>query len=143
MASATSLTMGAEIKKEKPWVRFGISPFGLWRPGYPEGTGKGALDPFDAIAADSLKWLRNGWCDYLAPQLYWSIDAPEQSFPALLKWWAGQNTAPRHLWPGLSAATIAPDGRRIAVTRAREQSPELAGKLQAPLMELFPAEGNE
>lgn len=88
----------------------GISPFGIWKPGNPPGVR--GMDATQELFADSLKWFRAGWVDYLAPQLYWSIDAPEQSFPTLLKWWAAQNGATRHLWPGLSSATIAPDGRR-------------------------------
>ena len=88
------------IKKEKPWVRLGISPFGLWRPGYPEGSGKGAMDPYEDLAADSRKWLQNGWLDYLAPQLYWPIQPPERSYPTLLAWWVQENVKNRHLWPG-------------------------------------------
>ncbi len=94
----------SSVKAEKPWVKVGISPFGIWRPGNPPGVR--GMDATQEIYADSLKWFRAGWVDYLAPQLYWSIDAPEQSFSALLKWWAAQNSAARHLWPGLSAATI-------------------------------------
>lgn len=45
-------------------------------------------------------WLRNGWCDYFTPQLYWKIDQTAQSYPALLHWWAEQNVHGRHLWPG-------------------------------------------
>ncbi|KAF0181157.1 MAG: hypothetical protein FD161_463 [Limisphaerales bacterium] len=100
----------SSVKAEKPWVKVGISPFGIWKPGHPPGVR--GMDATQEIYADALRWFRAGWVDYLAPQLYWSIDAPEQSFPALLKWWAGQNAAARHLWPGLSAAAIAPDGRR-------------------------------
>lgn len=98
------------VKAEKPWVKVGISPFGIWKPGHPPGVR--GMDATQTIYADALKWFHAGWADYFAPQLYWSIDAPEQSFPALLKWWAGQNSAARHLWPGLSSATVAPDGRR-------------------------------
>lgn len=101
----------SSVKAEKPWVKVGISPFGIWKPGHPPGVR--GMDATQEIFADALKWFRAGWVDYLAPQLYWSIDAPEQSFPALLKWWAGQNAAARHLWPGLSAATIA-KGERTA-----------------------------
>lgn len=101
----------SSVKAEKPWVKVGISPFGIWKPGHPPGVR--GMDATQEIFADALKWFRAGWMDYLAPQLYWSIDAPEQSFPALLKWWAGQNAAARHLWPGLSAATIA-KGERTA-----------------------------
>ena len=96
----------SSVKAVKPWVKVGISPFGIWKPGSPPGVR--GMDATQEIYADSLKWFRSGWVDYLAPQLYWSIDAPEQSFPALLKWWAEQNSAARHLWPGISSATIGP-----------------------------------
>lgn len=92
------------IKAEKPWVKFGISPFGIWRPKNPPGiTG---FDAYAEIYADSLKWLREGWCDYLAPQLYWAIDPPAQSFPALLAWWIEQNVRHRHIWPGMDDLKI-------------------------------------
>ncbi|MEW6304317.1 MAG: family 10 glycosylhydrolase [Verrucomicrobiota bacterium] len=86
------------IKAEKKWVKFGISPFGIWRPGNPPQI-KG-LDAYDALYADSRKWLVEGWLDYSAPQLYWAIDPPAQSYPVLLKWWAEQNPKGRHVWPG-------------------------------------------
>ena len=119
------------VKAEKPWVKVGISPFGIWKPGNPPGIR--GMDATQEIFADALKWFRAGWLDYLSPQLYWSIDAPEQSFPVLLKWWAGQNAAARHLWPGLSAAAIGP-GRKaeeiieqLKLTRAQ---PGASGSLQ-------------
>ncbi|RNA30760.1 UPF0748 yngK [Brachionus plicatilis] len=77
------------VKRVKPLVQFGISPFGIWRPGYPSGIV--GFDSYDKIFADSKKWLNEGWLDYLTPQLYWEIDPPAQSFPNLLKWWGGQN----------------------------------------------------
>ena len=87
-----------EVHAEKSWVRVGISPFGIWRPGHPAGvTG---LDAYEAIYADARKWLTSGWLDYLAPQLYWRIDPPQQSFTALLDWWLGENTQRRFVWPG-------------------------------------------
>jgi uncharacterized lipoprotein YddW (UPF0748 family) len=89
------------IKAAKPWVKFGVSPFGIWRPGNPpQIRGK---DAYSEVYADSRKWLNNGWLDYLAPQLYWADGDKEHSFSALLKWWAGQNTKARHLWPGIAA----------------------------------------
>jgi uncharacterized lipoprotein YddW (UPF0748 family) len=91
--------LSRRIKAEKGWVKFGISPFGIWRPGNPPQIKKG-LDAYDWLYADSRKWLANGWVDYLAPQLYWSIDGPDQSYPVLLQWWAGQNAKSRHVWPG-------------------------------------------
>ena len=86
------------IKAAKPWVKFGVSPFGIWRDGYPAGIR--GYDAYDQLYADSRKWLASGWVDYFAPQLYWAIGAPEQSYPVLLKWWAEQNPERRHLWPG-------------------------------------------
>jgi uncharacterized lipoprotein YddW (UPF0748 family) len=92
------------IKAAKPWVKFGISPFGIWRPGNPPQI-KG-LDAFAVLHADSRKWLANGWVDYLAPQLYWPINLPDTSFPVLLKWWAQQNTQGRLLCPGLESYKV-------------------------------------
>ena len=87
------------IKKEKPWVKFGISPFGIWRPGNPpQITG---LDAYDKLSCDARKWLAEGWVDYLAPQLYWPAQDKPHSFPALLRWWAAQNPRHRNLWPGM------------------------------------------
>jgi uncharacterized lipoprotein YddW (UPF0748 family) len=90
------------IKALKPWVKFGVSPRGIWRPGNPPQI-KG-MDAYLNIYADSRKWLMNGWVDYFSPQLYWRIEPKEQSFPVLLEWWARQNVRHRHLWPGISAA---------------------------------------
>ena len=64
----------------KPWVKFGISPFGIWRPGFPKQIQ--GLDAYAKIYADSRLWLASGWLDYLSPQLYWPVDQQEQSFPA-------------------------------------------------------------
>ena len=93
-----------EVKAAKSWVSFGISPFGIWRPGHPQQI-KG-LDAYDAIYADARLWLSSAWVDYLAPQLYWPIHPPAQSFTALLKWWHEQNTARIPIWPGGSVARV-------------------------------------
>jgi hypothetical protein len=93
------------IKAEKPHVKFGVSPSGIWRPGTPPQI-KG-FDPYALIYADSRKWFANGWLDYFAPQLYWEIQAPEQSYPVLLKWWSSQNLKQRHLWPGNAVSRLA------------------------------------
>lgn len=92
------------IKTSKPWVKFGVSPFGIWRPGHPPQIS--GYDAYAELYADSRKWLFNGWVDYLSPQLYWSIDAKEQSFPVLLKWWNEQNPKNRHIWPGLDTTKV-------------------------------------
>jgi uncharacterized lipoprotein YddW (UPF0748 family) len=92
------------IKAAKPWVKFGISPFGIWRPMNPPQI-KG-LDAYADLYADSRKWLANGWVDYFAPQLYWPIDPPAQSFPVLLRWWAQQNTRDRLLCAGMDSTKV-------------------------------------
>lgn len=76
------------VLQHRPDVRFGISPFGIYRPGIPEGiTG---LDQYDAIYADPLRWLEGGWVDYLAPQLYWPTTQTAQAYGTLLNWWSGR-----------------------------------------------------
>jgi uncharacterized lipoprotein YddW (UPF0748 family) len=93
-----------EVKKAKPWVQVGISPFGIWKPDNPPGiTG---FNAFAEIYADSRLWFKEGWCDYLAPQLYWPIHQQSQSFPRLLAWWNEQNDHHRHLWPGLYTSRV-------------------------------------
>jgi uncharacterized lipoprotein YddW (UPF0748 family) len=98
--------MYAEVHRAKPWVKVGISPFGIWRPGSPPQV-KG-LDAYDAIYADSKLWLGRGWADYFVPQLYWAIDPPAQSFTALLDWWTSpeQNPLGRPIWPGLASYRV-------------------------------------
>ena len=106
-----------EVHVAKPTLKVGISPFGIWRPGFPGGVA--GLDAYASIYADSRKWLQQGWVDYLAPQLYWSIGAPQQSFAALLDWWmaAAQNSMNRHVWPGLAVYRVS-DGTSSAYTTA-------------------------
>jgi uncharacterized lipoprotein YddW (UPF0748 family) len=94
------------IKAEKPWVKFGISPFGIWRPTVPKGIA--GLDTYAELYADTRKWLVNGWVDYFAPQIYWAISSKEQSFPLLLNWWAGQNPKRRQVFVGMDATKVRP-----------------------------------
>ncbi|HEY5492231.1 MAG TPA: family 10 glycosylhydrolase [Gemmatimonadaceae bacterium] len=93
-----------KIHLAKPWVKFGISPFGIWRPGYPEQIR--GFDAYEQLYADSKLWWEKGWVDYLTPQLYWNIGKAEQSFPVLLRWWGEQNAMGRHLWPGLYTSRV-------------------------------------
>ena len=112
------------IKAEKPAVLFGISPFGIPRPGQPAGV-KG-FDQYDKLYADAVLWLDRGWCDYFSPQLYWKVEAPGQPFKPLLDHWIGVNARKRHIWPGLSIGRVragergyAPEEilRQVAITR--------------------------
>jgi len=87
------------IKKEKPKVKFGLSPFGIWRPGYPESIR--GFDQYGILYADARLWLNKGWIDYWSPQLYWPVNQIPQSFPVLLGWWEKENLKNRHFWPGI------------------------------------------
>lgn len=97
-------------KRMKPWVRIGISPFGIWRPGHPESIQ--GFDAYDKLYADARKWLKEGWVDYLTPQLYWKVDSEGQSYPKLLNWWSEQNSQQKHLWPGNFASRVGMEGER-------------------------------
>jgi uncharacterized lipoprotein YddW (UPF0748 family) len=115
--------ISSAIKAGKPWVKFGVSPFGIWRPGVPAGISPKALDAYGKLYADARLWLVNGWVDYLVPQLYWPIDQRELSFPVLLQWWRQQNPKGRHVWAGLNDAEVGGKfsndeiGRQIQITR--------------------------
>ena len=94
------------VHAAKPWVQFGISPFGIWRPGVPAGIDAHALDSYAKLYADAPLWLRNGWVDYLAPQLYWPIAPREHSFITLFQWWRQQNPKGRHVFAALNDAAV-------------------------------------
>ena len=89
----------------KPWVRVGISPFGV---GKPERRPAGVVgfSQYDKLYADVERWLGAGWLDYLAPQLYWQINREGLQFPLLLDHWVTENTQGRHLWPGLFTSLV-------------------------------------
>lgn len=107
------------IQKEKQHVEFGISPFGIWRPGHPKGID--GLDQYRVLFADTRLWFNKGWVDYLMPQLYWPIDSKKQSFPALLGWWHEQNHQDRHLWPGMRLKCSTELVNQIEVTRESQE----------------------
>lgn len=114
--------LSQEIKAIKPHVKFGISPFGIYRPGQPPGIN--GLDAYNVVYADSKKWLERGWVDYITPQLYWRIEQTAQSYPVLLQWWTEINTRQRHIYVGNKITDL--DGttwttqeieQQIAITR--------------------------
>jgi len=84
------LSLGRTIRSVKPWVRFGISPFGVWRNADkdPEGSAtKAGQTNYDNLYANILLWLRNGWIDYVVPQLYWEFGHKAAPYDVLLDWW--------------------------------------------------------
>lgn len=110
--------MYAEVKGLKPHVLVGISPFGIWRPGHPEGIE--GFDAYEELAADARRWLRAGWLDYAAPQLYWKVESEGQPFEPLLNWWTTENHNARHVWPGLYLTRIKADGGWAPVDITRQ-----------------------
>ena len=92
------------ISKIKGHVRFGISPFGIYRNGVPKGIR--GLDQYNAIYADPVHWMQEGYVDYLAPQLYWSSSSKYQNFKTLATWWAGIAQDGRYIFPGLYLSRI-------------------------------------
>ncbi|MEN9373079.1 MAG: hypothetical protein RIR79_631 [Pseudomonadota bacterium] len=94
-----------EIHQIKPWVRFGISPFGIGRPEL-RPPGIQGLSQFHKLYANVERWLQQGWLDYLVPQLYWPINKREQAFATLLDYWHQQNPQKRHIWAGLYTSSV-------------------------------------
>ncbi|QIA06764.1 glycoside hydrolase family 10 protein [Draconibacterium halophilum] len=78
------------IKATKPWVKFGISPFGVWRNKTDDPLGsdtKAGATNYDHLYANIIKWQKEGWIDYTLPQLYWQIGHPAVDFQLLANWW--------------------------------------------------------
>lgn len=91
-----------DVHAAKKNVVVGISPFGIYRPGVPNGI-QASVDQYKDLYSDPKKWLQKGWCDYMTPQIYWGTDSTAQNFNKILNWWADQNTLGRQIYPGLAA----------------------------------------
>ena len=114
----------ATIKSEKPWVRFGISPFGIYRnqSSDPDGSRTNGLQNYDDLYADILLWTREGWIDYCVPQLYWEIGHSLADYAVLLPWWDAHAGA-AHLYIGQDVARTMKAGdlpRKMALTRSAQ-----------------------
>ncbi len=99
------------IKSAKPYVKFGISPFGIWQnksTAQPNGSDTRGLESYNDIFANSIKWTQQGWVDYMAPQLYWYIGLAIADYSILLNWWS-KNANNRHLYIGQGAYRINAD----------------------------------
>jgi uncharacterized lipoprotein YddW (UPF0748 family) len=113
------------LRERDPTIRFGISPFGIYRPGQPPGIV--GLDAYEALHADPVRWSEEGWVDYLAPQLYWPTTQTRQAFEPLVGWWAELGADRHHTFPGLylsklgetSSWTLDEFEAQVALTRAR------------------------
>jgi uncharacterized lipoprotein YddW (UPF0748 family) len=97
------------INNNKPWVKFGVSPTGIYRsstnPAIGSNTASGALQHYVHLFADTRKWLQEGWVDYLMPQLYWYIGQPGSDYSVLAQWW-NNNSFGRHIYIGIAAYKV-------------------------------------
>lgn len=112
------------IAAEKPWVRFGVSPFGIWRNKASDrrGSDTAGMQNYDDLYADVLLWAEKGWVDYLIPQLYWQLDHKLASYRVLVKWWE-DNASDRHIYIGQDIERTMKAGElatKIGLTRDRD-----------------------
>lgn len=117
--------LNTRIKKLKPWVRFGISPFGIWRnkTSDPRGSDTNGLQNYDALYADVLLWEEKGWIDYLLPQLYWELDHKAASSRILADWWDENSGHNRHLYIGQDVERCISKGElgeKVEISRSRQ-----------------------
>ena len=110
------------IKAEKKWVKFGISPFGIWKNSrHPDDMlpTKTELSNYDRLYADVVKWMKEGWIDYCVPQLYWAIGYEQADYKKLLHWW-DKNSYGRNIYVGHSLYKINKDSKEIAWRSPKE-----------------------
>ena len=99
------------IKSTKPWVKFGISPFGVWRNSTDDIRGSqtsAGITSYDDLYGDILKWMENGWIDYAVPQIYWQFGHPSVAFELLCEWW-NANRFDRALYIGHALYKLDPE----------------------------------
>lgn len=141
------------IKERKPWVEFGISPFGVWRNASTDSVRgsqtKAGVQNYDDLYADILLWLEKGWIDYVAPQLYWEIGKKVADYEVLVKWWS-KNTYGRKLYIGMAPYRIQTDPKKAAEAkgtakawgkpneicrqiRMNRENPNVAGSIMYPI----------
>lgn len=114
------------IKSVKPWIKFGISPSGIWMssPTDPNGstTSTGALQHKKDLYANSRLWLEQGWVDYLAPQVYWYIGQSGSDYNNLAPWWSS-NSFTRHIYMGQAGYKVGDGAQNAAFATDRTQIP--------------------
>ena len=123
--------VNASIAQAKPWVKFGVSPSGIYRsstdPAIGSPTSAGASQHYSAMFADSRKWIAQGWVDYLTPQVYWYIGQTGSDYKLLVPWW-NDNAYERHIYIGLADYKMGTTGwtdpnqiaNQIAMNRAHQ-----------------------
>lgn len=95
------------IHAVKPYVKFGISPFGIWKnqSSDPLGSATSGFESYSGIYADSRKWMQEGWLDYINPQIYWNIGYSAAAYDILVNWWRN-NSYGKHFYTGNAAYKI-------------------------------------
>jgi uncharacterized lipoprotein YddW (UPF0748 family) len=127
--------LSSVIKQVKPWVKFGISPFGVWRNQDKDPMGsptKAGVTNYDDLYADILLWLKEGWIDYVAPQLYWESGHKLVAFETLIDWWS-KHTYGRHMYIGQGIYRAL---ERSASSRAWKNPDELPNQIK--LLRTYP-----
>ena len=133
-----------EIKRTillaKPWVRFGISPFGIYRnkKSTPDGSGSetNGLQNYDDLYADITYWVKQGWIDYNIPQIYWEIGHPAADYITLIKWW-DKNANGGHLYIGQDVARTMKAEQLTRKMRYERALPNVKGNCFWPANEIL------
>lgn len=131
-----------EIHALRPAVRFGISPFGVWRNKSvdPTGSDTRALSNYDDLYADTRTWIRKGWLDYIAPQIYWPIGYELAAYEKLLPWWAKEVAGSSvHLYIGQAAHRISEweKGEMVRQLDLNRKYKEIQGSIYFSLKDLL------
>ena len=124
----------------KPWVRFGISPFGIYRnkKSTPDGSGSNTngLQNYDDLYADVTYWVKQGWIDYNIPQIYWEIGHPAADYITLIKWW-DKNANGGHLYIGQDVARTMKVDQLTRKMRYERALPHVMGNCFWPANEIL------
>lgn len=139
------------VRAAKPWVKFGISPFGIYRnqKSHPDGSATNGLQNYDELYADVLLWAREGWIDYNMPQIYWHVGHPAADYGVLVEWWA-KHAEGRPLFIGQSVSNTVqnadpsnPDTHQLALKMELQRSHEaIGGSVQWPASDVVNNVGN-
>lgn len=137
-------TLIRELKRTilltKPWVRFGISPFGIYRnkKSTPDGSGSqtNGLQNYDDLYADITYWVQQGWIDYNIPQIYWEIGHPAADYATLIQWW-DKNANGGHLYIGQDVARTMKAGHLTRKMRYERSLPHTHGNCFWPANEIL------
>ncbi|MCD8194543.1 MAG: family 10 glycosylhydrolase, partial [Tannerellaceae bacterium] len=137
-------TLISELKRTillaKPWVRFGISPFGIYRnkKSTPDGSGSNTngLQNYDDLYADVTHWVKQGWIDYNIPQIYWEIGHTAADYTTLIKWW-DQHTYGGHMYIGQDVARTMKAGQLTEKMGYERNLPHLMGNCFWPANEIL------